>query len=131
MQNVRWFVRAIAGLDPDAAPNSARLAIVVARYDSGEGDAQAGTHEFEMWIPAELTDLATIERAVYRELRDHLIRLLASLPGPWPRSAPMNPMELPGVPSKPLNCRSYWIGLALGVGLTVAVLVVTLWRGLR
>jgi hypothetical protein len=40
-------------------------------------------------------------------------------------------MELPGFPSKELRCRNYWIGFAIGVGLTVAGLVAILWREVR
>jgi hypothetical protein len=162
-QNIRWFVRAITGLDPDAAPQ--RLATCDRRgaVRFGELTAHASTHEFELWIPAELSDLASIERAVYRELREHLNQPRASLPGPRraPRSLRMG--EKPGrgteVISQRVNglrtCmygvpagwanrtaamvageargwswRHYWVGFAVGVGLTVAGLLVLIWPGL-
>jgi hypothetical protein len=85
MQNVRWCVKAIAGLDPDAAPHSSRLVMVSARYDSAALDGHVASHDFEVWVPAELMDIAVIEREAYRALREHLTVLRSSLPHRWPR----------------------------------------------
>ena len=88
MRNIRWYVRSIGGVDPDAASASSRPVIVIARYETPGLDAHVAAHEFEVWVSAELKDLSTIEREVYHALREHLRVLLASLPGRWPRSAP-------------------------------------------
>jgi heme/copper-type cytochrome/quinol oxidase subunit 4 len=39
-------------------------------------------------------------------------------------------MKVPDFPSKELRGRSYWIGFALGVGLTAVAVLMMLWRWL-
>jgi hypothetical protein len=81
MQNVQWYVSSIGGIDPDEPAHPAREVTVRTRYESAHFEEHVAGDEFTLWIPAALTDLKAIEREAYRQLREHLAVLGATLPG--------------------------------------------------
>jgi hypothetical protein len=82
MQNVRWFLRTIAGLDRTRPPTPYGCDCRGTVRHPGQGAAPTTAPANSRWGSCQLTDLTMIERAVFLELRAHLTKLLASLPGP-------------------------------------------------
>lgn len=80
MAKVEWHMSNVRGVKSGEV---ARLVTIVACAPSTFKDEKAeygACHEFEVWVPVELSDLGAIERAAFDQLRQELAVLAASLP---------------------------------------------------